>query len=85
MDINLSIENPKKETRKRRKITKKEILEGDERPGLWLLGVLVRTEVSGETGRRVKNADGFTLMGLFLMFLGLAMEEDSLFSVQGDG
>lgn len=69
----------------RRKIMKKELLGGNEEHDLWLLGVLLRSEVSGETRNRVKSGDGITVMKLFLMFLCLAMEEDGLFFVKGDG
>lgn len=67
----------------RRKITKRELLGWDKEQGLWILGDLLRSEVTGETGSRVKNGDG-TLMKLFFMFLGLAMEEDlSIYSYGG--
>ena len=44
---------------------------------MWILreGNLLRSEVNGETGRKVKNGDG-VLIKLLLMFLCLAMEED---------
>ena len=44
---------------------------------MWILreGNLLRSEVNGETGRKVKNGDG-VLIKLLLMLLSLAMEED---------